>query len=54
MVGNAVWEAVTEKGLGVDLLSPSGQCDAMTKKAGKALYVRRGEAQVGRKVGSGW
>ena len=48
MVGNAAWEAVTEKDLGVDPLSHSAQCDAMTKKAGKTLYVRGGTAQVGR------
>lgn len=48
MVGNAVWGAVIEKDLGVDLLSPSARCDATTEKAGKALYVRGGEAQVGR------
>lgn len=29
----------TEKDLGVELLSPSAQYDAVTRKAGKALYV---------------
>lgn len=39
VVRNVSWETVTEKDLGIDLVSPSPQSDAMTKKAGEALYV---------------
>lgn len=53
MVENVSWETVTEKDLGVDLLSPSAQSDAMTKKSWQDFVcVRLG--CLGTMVGSGW